>query len=108
MQDIAVAADMMISDYSSAITDFMLTGKPAFMYVPDLEEYMENRGMYYTMEQLPFPYAGTTDALIEEIAGFDGAAYAAKSKEFLEFIGYKADGHAAERIVDFLIKKIRN
>ena len=85
----------------------MLTGKPAFMYVPDLEEYMENRGMYYTMEQLPFPYAETTDALIEEIAGFDGAAYAAKSKEFLEFIGYKADGHAAERIVDFLIEKIR-
>lgn len=107
MQDIAVAADMMISDYSSAITDFMLTGKPAFMYVPDLKEYMENRGMYYTMEQLPFPYAETTDALIEEIAGFDGAAYAAKSKEFLEFIGYKADGHAAERIVDFLIEKIR-
>ena len=106
MQDIAVAADMMISDYSSAITDFMLTGKPAFMYVPDLEEYMENRGMYYTMEQLPFPYAKTTDALIGEIERFDGAAYAKKSAEFLDFIGYKADGHASERIVDFLIEKM--
>ena len=64
------------------------------------------RGMYYTMEQLPFPYAKTTDALIGEIERFDGAAYAKKSAEFLDFIGYKADGHASERIVDFLIEKM--
>ncbi|BAK46094.1 hypothetical protein CXIVA_01270 [Clostridium sp. SY8519] len=106
MQDIAVAADLMISDYSSAITDFMLTRKPAFMYVPDLEEYQEKRGMYYTMEQLPFPYAKTTDDLIAVMRQFDAEQYQKDIDKFLELIGYHADGQAAKRIVDFLISKM--
>lgn len=75
MQDLVVAADMMISDYSSCVTDFMLTRRPAFLYVPDLDYYLEKRGMYFTMEELPFPYAKTTEELMEVMETFDAEKY---------------------------------
>ena len=107
MQDLAVASDMLISDYSSVITDFMLTRKPALMYVPDLKKYLNRRGMYYKMEDLPFPYALNTDDFIACIKNFDEDLYKKKVDEFLDRIEYLADGHAAERVVDFLIEKMK-
>lgn len=107
MQELAVASDMMISDYSSVITDFMLTKKPAFMYVPDLEHYLKSRGMYFEMEELPFPYAVTTEALVEQLKNFDAELYAEKSRQFIKKIGYIDDGKSSERIVDFLIEKMK-
>ncbi len=107
MQELAAASDMMISDYSSVITDFMFTGRPAFMYVPDLDYYLESRGMYFEMEELPFPYARTTEELITCIKEFDSQKYAEKTKDFLDKIGCINDGKSAERIVDFLIEKMK-
>lgn len=108
MQELAVASDCMISDYSSVITDFMLTKKPAFMYVPDLDKYLKSRGLYFKMEELPFPYAKTTKELIDSIQEFDEELYKNKVDEFIRKIGYIADGKASERIVDFLIDKMKN
>ncbi len=107
MQDLAVAADLMISDYSSVITDFMLTKKPGFMYVPDLDGYLKNRGMYFEMEDLPFPYARTNDEFLRCIETFDRSLYEQRVEKFMDRIGYLADGEAARRIVDFLIQKMK-
>lgn len=107
MQDLAVASDLMISDYSSVITDFMLTRKPAFMYVPDLDKYLDSRGMYYDMEDLPFLYARTTEEFVNNIVNFDLEHYKNKVDTFLKRIDYLADGNAAKRIVDFLIDKMK-
>ncbi len=107
MQELSVAADLMISDYSSVITDFMLSKKPAFMYVPDLDYYIESRGMYFTMEELPFPYARTTEELAGCIRNFDREDYVRRVDAFIERLGYIADGKSSERIVDFLIEKMK-
>lgn len=107
MQELAVASDLMISDYSSVITDFMLTRKPAFMYVPDLDRYLSNRGLYFEMEELPFPYARTNDALIQCMEAFDQSEYENRVAEFMAKLDYLADGQASGRIVDFLIQKMK-
>lgn len=107
MQDLAVAADVMISDYSSVITDFMLTRKPGFLYVPDLEDYLKIRGLYFKLEELPFPYARTADELCRCIEEFDQAGYEQGVQRFLGKIGYLADGQAARRTVDFLVQKMK-
>lgn len=106
MQDLVVAADMMISDYSSCVTDFMLTRKPAFLYVPDLEHYIEKRGMYFTMEELPFPYAKTTEELMNVMENFDSKCYIKDVDDFVKKIGYLDDGKSSKRIVDFLESKM--
>ena len=106
MQDLLVASDMMISDYSSCVTDFMLTRKPAFLYVPDIDEYIKSRGMYFDLDELPFPYARTTDKLMEVMSSFDEPAYIEKVNSFVKRIGYLDDGQSAKRIVDFLEEKM--
>ena len=107
MQDLIVASEMMISDYSSVITDFMLSKRPMFMYVPDLDQYLEKRGLYYTMEELPFPYATTTDALSDIIQNFDEEKYVADVDAFIDKLGCYNDGNASKRTVDFLISKMQ-
>jgi len=42
-QDLMFAADIMISDYSSAPIDFMLLNRTIFLYMPDYEEYTKLR-----------------------------------------------------------------
>lgn len=106
MQELAVASDFMISDYSSVITDFMLTRKPGFMYVPDLDKYLKSRGMYFEMEELPFPYARTNEEFLQKLRNFDEVAYREKVDAFVKKIGYIDDGQSAKRIVDFLIEKM--
>ena len=44
MQDLLLICDMLISDYSSSIWDYSYTYRPCFLYTPDLEEYIANRG----------------------------------------------------------------
>lgn len=107
MQELSVASDLMISDYSSVITDFMLTRRPAFMYVPDLDYYLEKRGMYFAMEDLPFPYARSNEEFMDNLKTFDEAAYKEKVNGFVKKIGYIDDGQSAKRVVDFLIDKMK-
>ena len=45
--DLYLAADVMVTDYSSTMFDFTVTGKPLVFLVPDLAEYRDRtRGLY--------------------------------------------------------------
>lgn len=54
-QELATGCDMLITDYSSMLYDFMLMGKPVLLYIPDLEEYSALRGLRPLYYQLPLP-----------------------------------------------------
>lgn len=103
IQELLCAADAGLTDYSSWAYDYILTGKPLFIYAPDKEEYCAVRGLYYPLESTPFPVAETGDRLAENIAGFDAEKYAGKVREFLEEKGCVEDGNASKRVV----KKIK-
>lgn len=44
IQELLCAADLLITDYSSSIWDYSLMKRPCLLYMPDLEEYLRNRG----------------------------------------------------------------
>ena len=47
VEELMVAADILVSDYSSIFFDFALTGKPAATYMPDLAYHRDvERGLY--------------------------------------------------------------
>lgn len=47
VEELMVAADILVLDYSSIFFDFALTGKPAATYVPDLAYHRDvERGLY--------------------------------------------------------------
>ena len=46
IQDLLVA-DVLISDYSSIIFDYMILSRPVFLYIPDFSSYMSDRSGFY-------------------------------------------------------------
>lgn len=102
MQELLVAADVLITDYSSCFIDFMHTGKPSFLYIPDEEEYNRARGLYYPMESMNFPIARENSMLGENIRKFDVELHQERVTTFLSEIGCKFDGLSSKRVVQLI------
>ena len=107
MQELLAVADAGITDYSSWAFDYVLTGRPLFIYATDLDQYDQVRGFYYPLEETPFPIAKSKEELDTNIRSFDDESYQIKVDEFLKGKECMDDGHASERIVD-LIKEVTN
>lgn len=105
IQELLVAADAAITDYSSCIFDFMLGRKPGFIFATDIEDFNTERGFYYPLESTPFPVAINNEQLADNILNFDNDKYQKDIDNFLADKGCMEDGHASERVVD-LIEKI--
>lgn len=60
-------ADCLITDYSSVFFDFANTRKKIILFAYDEEEYLENRGLYFNFNELPFPNVKTVKDLIAEL-----------------------------------------
>jgi CDP-glycerol glycerophosphotransferase len=103
-RDLYLAADVLITDYSSAMFDFAVTGKPILLFTYDLEHYRDTlRGFYFDFErEAPGPLLTTTDEVIAALEGIDdverthAAAYEAFRRRFCGL----EDGHASERVID--------
>ena len=95
MQDLIIASDAVVSDYSSCIFDAALREIPCFTFATDFEEYKKDRGVYYEMDELPFPYAHNNDELEANILNFDQEDNSSKWAAFKERTGLFESGHAA-------------
>ena len=73
------AADVLVTDYSSVMFDFAITGKKIVLFAHDYERYKEVRGLYMKLSELPFPKAETVEQLIQELT-------ATKSYDDTEFL----------------------
>ena len=105
IQELLVVADVGLTDYSSWISDYILTRKPGFLFGVNLEEYNQARGFYFDLEsETPFTFATNNSGLLANIEAFDQASYEARIDTFLEACACVDDGHAAARIVDGIEK----
>lgn len=107
MQELILAADAFLSDYSSCIFDAAMREIPCFTFAVDFAEYKGDRGVYYEMEELPFPYARNNDELMANIRDFDREAYLQKWAAFRERTGLYETGHAGEdiaHVIDAFLK----
>ena len=102
IQELMAIADVAITDYSSWIYDFVLTGRPGFIFATDVEDYYSERGFYYPLEDTPFAIAKDNDDLISDIMNFDENSYYVKVQKFLKDKGCIEDGHAAEKVTNKL------
>lgn len=107
IQELMFIADVGITDYSSWICDYILTGRPSFIYASDLESYEEERGFYYPLEETPCPIAKNNEELIQCIEKFDERLYEKKLKNFLSRRGCLEFGNASVKTVE-KIKEIMN
>jgi len=103
--DLYLAADALVTDYSSVMFDFALTDKPMVLLVPDLDQYRDvERGFYFDIEgAAPGPMVTTTDAVVDALVGRDDhvAARGAFRARFCPL----DDGRASARVVDWLLSR---
>ncbi|MCH5211601.1 MAG: CDP-glycerol glycerophosphotransferase family protein [Oscillospiraceae bacterium] len=106
IQDLIMACDICISDYSSTIFEAAVRKVPCFTFARDFEQYKEKRGVEFEMEELPFPYAVDNEELMRNIAEFDYNDYLKKWEEFKIKTGLYETGHAsydvAMKIKDYI------
>ncbi len=100
-----LAADALITDYSSIMFDFSVTGKPMYFLVPDIERYRgELRGFYFDLAaHAPGPVVQTQAALEAALQSREPEAFAAKYALWQQKFNARDDGHAAERVVSRII-----
>jgi CDP-glycerol glycerophosphotransferase (TagB/SpsB family) len=101
-EDVCLAADVLITDYSSIMFDYAALDRPIVVYADDWEVYRDTRGVYFDLLAAPpGPVARTPEELAavfrdRSYAGAESARLRAAFRErFCEF----DDGRAAERVV---------
>ena len=65
--DVLNATDCLITDYSSVLFDYANTRNKIILFTYDEEEYFEDRGTYFSLEELPFPKVKNVEDLLEEM-----------------------------------------
>jgi CDP-glycerol glycerophosphotransferase len=101
--DLHLAADVLITDYSSSMFDFAVTGKPLLFYTYDLEHYRAHRGFCFDFEnESPGPLLRTPEQVVAALGDLESvtAQYAGRYEAFRRRFCHWDDGHASERVVD--------
>lgn len=84
--EVLAAADCLITDYSSVMFDFAVTGRKIILHAYDCEEYQNSRSMYMDIEQLPFVITRDDKSLVDEVnSPAQYKTYDKAMREFTEF-----------------------
>jgi CDP-glycerol glycerophosphotransferase len=104
VNDLILAADVAVLDYSSMRFDVALTGRPMVFLVPDLEDYESTkRGFLYDFRPTaPGPLARSSAEVIDALRDLDGIRdrYRDAYERFNATYNSLQDGHAARRTVE--------
>lgn len=103
MTDLLSAADLLVTDYSSSLFDFALTGRPMVFFAHDLDTYRDSaRGLYLDMAtELPGPVLASAAEVTAAIATHHELPVAGHEAydAFVQRFAPWDDGRAAERVV---------
>jgi len=99
VQELLGITDILISDYSSLMFDFMLTKKPCFIFATDYESYKEDRDVYFELNETPFPVAQNNEQLMENIASFSQEEYQQKIHGFIKRFDCVENSNASQMVV---------
>jgi CDP-glycerol glycerophosphotransferase len=102
--ELLLAADVLITDYSSVMFDFAITRRPILLFAYDIDYYRDElRGMYFNLEsEAPGPVLRTQDELAAALRDPDTASDR-RSDAYGRFVDRYVpfdDGRAAARAVD--------
>lgn len=107
MSDLLIAADVLISDYSSCLWDYALTHKPAFVYAPDYASFQStDRSFAYPPKAWPWPICQNFQELESAIRHFDAEPYQHAIANHLRQCGSYDTGFASKKAVDLILSNL--
>ncbi len=106
VQELMLISDILITDYSSVMFDFVNTNKPVLFFTYDLKEYRDKyRGFYFDFEvEAPGPLLKNTEEIIASVQQLSliQEIYKEQYEHFKKKFTPLDDGNSANRLVDLL------
>ncbi len=101
ISDLFLIADALITDYSSVMFDFSVTGKPMYFFTPDLAHYRDDlRGFYFDLLAVaPGPVLSDAAELVRAIRSPNPTEFADRYASWQARFNPRDDGGAGERVV---------
>ncbi|WP_433474620.1 bifunctional glycosyltransferase/CDP-glycerol:glycerophosphate glycerophosphotransferase [Spirillospora sp. CA-142024] len=111
ISELFLISDVLVTDYSSSMFDFAVTGRPMVFFTYDLERYRDHvRGFYFDFDaEAPGPLLGTTQEVVEALREPDAldAGFRDARAAFAARYCPHDDGHAASRVLDRVLDQAR-
>lgn len=102
INDILMITDVLVTDYSSVIFDYYITGNPIVFYAYDLDTYYNGRSFYYPYEEYLFgPLVTEPSELVEALRNADLCED--KRTAFGQKFMSACDGQATAKTVKWVI-----
>jgi CDP-glycerol glycerophosphotransferase len=102
--ELYLVSDVLVTDYSSTMFDYAVTGRPMLFFTYDLADYRDNlRGFYFDFEaEAPGPLLATSAEVIAAVRDVDAvaASYREAYERFAARFASLDDGKAGARVCD--------
>jgi CDP-glycerol glycerophosphotransferase len=102
VEELCLAADALVTDYSSLMFDYAVLDRPIVIHAPDWEAYRTLRGTYFDLLAEPPGVVTRSESEVVEALRSGAAAGAEARRDRAAFRARFCaleDGHAAERVV---------
>lgn len=107
MNELLLITDILISDYSSCVADFALTGKLAILYQSDLSDYTSaDRNIYSEFFDSPFYKFTEPKSLYDFLKVVTGEDAQKNCQDILKYYGSLESGHSSEEVAKFIKKAV--
>lgn len=103
VHELFIISDILITDYSSVFFDFAHSKKPILFFTPDMESYIESRGVYHeVLQELPGPQLISNKGIVNAILNIESVSENYGERYFKFYNKYCSIGHgnAAEEIIN--------
>lgn len=107
MNELIIACDWLMTDYSSCMFDAMLAGKRVILYASDIEKFESERGFLFQLSELPFPLCNTELQLYDCIVCKEDKLRQERA-EFCKKLGFFEGGHASEEVAKRILSVIND
>ncbi len=107
MQELLIACNILITDYSSTVFDFAVMKKPSYIFAPDYEEYQELRGLTDDFFNMPYKVCKTNEELLGLLSDYSDDGGVVAAEKFMEFYGGVDNGTAAKSVVDRILSHMK-
>lgn len=109
INELYLASDIIMTDYSSVFFDFANLKKPMLFYMYDYEVYQgQLRDFYISLDELPGPIAKNQDELESYLDNIEEEAKKNREKyiKFNQKYNYLDDGNASQRVINEIFKEV--
>ena len=100
IQELIISCDLLITDYSSVMFDAMIAEKPVIIYAKDADDYINTRGCYFSLSELPFLIVKNSSDLNTSLNSDFLKKYQHGYNDFKTKIGLKETGMAGKLVAD--------